>query len=149
MMTPKRLQVPRVLPGSSASKKAAGELSEYESYYAVVRKIPRGRVMTYGDVAKLAGRPTSARRVGYALFVCSGTAIPWWRVLNARGGISARHLRYPGGPEDEQRFRLLEDGIEFSADGRVDLAQYRHLPGAQRRTSRSSQSPRRRSAPSV
>jgi methylated-DNA-protein-cysteine methyltransferase-like protein len=132
MSVPKRLEVSRALPKTikkSTAKslgKATGELSEYESYYAVIRKIPRGQIMTYGDVAKLAGRPTSARRVGYALFVVPGAAIPWWRVINARGQISQRHHSGPGGPEDEQRFRLLQEGIEFSSEGRVDLSRYRY-----------------------
>jgi methylated-DNA-protein-cysteine methyltransferase-like protein len=95
----------------------------------VIRKIPRGRVLTYGDVAGLAGRPTSARRVGYALFAVRDPEVPWWRVVNARGEISLRHHSGPGGPEDEQRFRLLQEGVVFSADGRIDLSVYRHAPG--------------------
>lgn len=125
MPTPSsRLQVPRVLPRASI----APELSEYASYYAVIRKIPRGRVMTYGDVASLAGRPTSARRVGYALFVVSDPKVPWWRVLNARGEISARRHSGPGGPEDEQRFLLMKEGVKFLDEGRVDLQVYRYHP---------------------
>jgi methylated-DNA-protein-cysteine methyltransferase-like protein len=123
-----RVQVSR-RHGTSASRAAlSDELSEYASYYAVVRKIPRGRVLTYGDVARLAGRPTSARRVGYALFAVRDAKVPWWRVVNARGEISLRHHSGPGGPEDEQRYLLLKEGVEFSADGRIDLEAYRHHP---------------------
>lgn len=103
-------------------------LSEYESYYAVIRTIPRGRVLTYGDVARLAGRPTSARRVGYALYCVSDRKVPWWRVLNARGEISLRTHSFPGGPEEEQRFLLVREGIALDEQGRVDLARYRYKP---------------------
>ena len=63
----------------------------YARIYAVVRRIPRGRVATYGQVAELAGLAGHARQVGYALHaLSSGTALPWHRVVNAQGGISLR-----------------------------------------------------------
>src|SRR5262245_154669 len=72
--------------------------------YAVVRRIPKGRVATYGQVAALAGYPGHARQVGYALSALpSGTALPWHRVINARGEISLRH--WPGA-EVTQRMLL-------------------------------------------
>ncbi len=68
----------------------------YARIYAVVRRIPRGRVATYGQIAELAGLPGHARQVGYALHALpDGTAVPWHRVLNARGALSLR--RSPGG----------------------------------------------------
>ena len=96
---------------------------EYESYYAIIREIPAGRVMTYGDVAFHAGRPRQARRVGYALFALADPEMPWWRVINAQGEISVR----PG--EDGRQRALLEaEGVYFDLEGRVDLTHYRHAP---------------------
>ena len=64
----------------------------YSRIYAVVRRIPRGRVATYGQVAELAGLPGHARQVGYALHALPrGTTVPWHRVLNARGALSLIH----------------------------------------------------------
>lgn len=100
--------------------------SEYESYYAIIRAIPPGRVMTYGDVAAYAGRPRQARRVGYALAASKGRDVPWWRVINAEGAISSRG---PDGISEEMQRGLLEaEGVEFTDDRRVDLARFRHRP---------------------
>ncbi len=101
--------------------------AEYQAYYRVVRRIPRGRVMTYGDVAIVAGRPGQARRVGYALHALKDERVPWWRVINAQGGISLAGGR---GPNAERQRDLLEaEGIELVLEGRVPLARYRWLPG--------------------
>ncbi|HEX8210038.1 MAG TPA: MGMT family protein [Longimicrobium sp.] len=90
----------------------------------VVRRIPAGRVLTYGDVAALAGLPGHARLVGYALHALpDGTTVPWHRVINARGGISTGRA-YPGG-ELVQRFLLEGEGVEFDARGRTSLGRYR------------------------
>jgi methylated-DNA-protein-cysteine methyltransferase-like protein len=92
--------------------------------FDVVRRIPAGRVLTYGDVAALAGLPGHARLVGYALHALpDGTTVPWHRVINARGGISTGRA-YPGG-ELVQRFLLEGEGVEFDARGRTSLARYR------------------------
>ncbi|MFP6731902.1 MAG: MGMT family protein [Alphaproteobacteria bacterium] len=100
--------------------------SEYESYYVIIRAIPPGRVMTYGDVAAYAGRPRQARRVGYALAALKGQVVPWWRVINAEGAIS---MRTPdGGSESMQRDMLEEEGVEFTLERRVDLDRFRHRP---------------------
>jgi methylated-DNA-protein-cysteine methyltransferase related protein len=91
----------------------------YQRIYAVVRRIPRGRVATYGQIAELAGLPGHARQVGYALHALpSGTAVPWHRVINARGEVS---LRTAPGPELTQRMLLEREGVRFNARGRVDL----------------------------
>jgi len=96
--------------------------SAYERIYAVVRRIPRGRVCTYGRVAALAGNPGAARQVGYALHALpEHTALPWHRVINAAGRIS---LRRGGGHELEQRFRLEAEGVVFDQSGRVSLEQF-------------------------
>ncbi len=100
---------------------------EYESYYAIIRAIPAGRVMTYGDVAAYAGwPPRQARRVGYALAALKGGTAPWWRVINARGEVSYRAR--DGLAHNVQRARLEAEGVAFDLEGRVDLARYRHQP---------------------
>jgi methylated-DNA-protein-cysteine methyltransferase-like protein len=100
--------------------------NSYQRIYAVVRRIPEGRVATYGQVASLAGLAGHARQVGYALHALpDGTAIPWHRVVNANGGISLRSM--PGG-ELVQRGLLEREGIPLDPRGRVPLARVRWRP---------------------
>ena len=100
--------------------------SAYLDIYRVVRRVPRGRVATYGQIATLAGRPGHARQVGYALHALPDrTAVPWHRVINAKGEIS---LRSRFGDGLEQRLRLEAEGVQFDARGRVALACYRWQP---------------------
>ena len=95
----------------------------YECVYALVRQVPPGKVVTYGQVAALLGQPRAARAVGYALrFLPAGTDVPWHRVINHRGQIS---LRTPPESPLVQRLLLEEEGVVFDAEGRVDLAVYR------------------------
>lgn len=96
----------------------------YARIYAVVEQIPRGRVATYGQVADLAGLPGHARQVGYALHALPPKSrVPWQRVVNAQGRCSL-----PGDAGVEQRERLLREGVEFGASGRVDLRRYLWSP---------------------
>ena len=105
----------------------------YQRIYAVVRRIPHGRVATYGQVAALAGLPGHARQVGYALHALpQGTALPWHRVINAKGEVSRR--RRPG-DELSQRMRLEQEGVGFDLRGRVALARVRWRPAGERRSS--------------
>ena len=98
-------------------------MSTYQRIYAVVRKIPRGRVTTYGTVARLAGLPGQARLVGYALSALpTGTAVPWHRVINARGEVSLRTSVTGAGIT--QRIRLEQERITFDSAGRVPLARF-------------------------
>jgi methylated-DNA-protein-cysteine methyltransferase related protein len=104
----------------------------YTRMYAVVRRIPRGRVATYGQVAELAGLPGHARQVGYALHALpAGTTVPWHRVLNAAGALS---LRREPGAELTQRLLLEREGIRFDARGRVNLARVRWQARSRRRS---------------
>ena len=99
--------------------------SRYPRIYAVVRRIPRGRVATYGQVADLADLPGCARQVGYALHALSeDSGVPWQRVVNVRGQISLRRER---GIEPIQQQLLEAEGVEFDGRGRIDLrrAQWR------------------------
>jgi methylated-DNA-protein-cysteine methyltransferase-like protein len=98
-------------------------MSSYDRIYAVVRKIPRGRVATYGQIATAAGLRGHARQVGYALNALSSTrAVPWHRVINAKGEISRRSVP---GSERIQRELLEREGVVFDDRGRVSLARYR------------------------
>jgi methylated-DNA-protein-cysteine methyltransferase-like protein len=102
----------------------------------IVRRVPAGQVVTYGQVAALAGRPSGARQVGYLLAALpDSTGLPWHRVINSRGEVSPRSA---GGGIDEgfQRHLLEEEGIEFNESGRIDLERYRWQPTL--RVSRSS-----------
>ncbi len=101
-------------------------LASWEGIYQVVRRIPRGRVATYGQVAELAGLGGHARQVGYALHALEPVSrVPWQRVINARGRVSARSA--PGGDSIQQRL-LEREGVRFAADGRVDLGRFRWRP---------------------
>lgn len=93
-----------------------------------MRCIPEGKVATYGQIAGLAGRPNGARQVGYALANAGEKEqLPWHRVINAKGEISARaHPDFV----DYQRMLLEEEGIEFSLNGRIDLSKYRWEEGS-------------------
>jgi methylated-DNA-protein-cysteine methyltransferase-like protein len=94
--------------------------------YAVVRRIPRGRVATYGQIALLAGLGRQARQVGYALHALPWEGLaPWHRVVNARGAIS---LPPGSGADVTQRLRLEREGVRFDARGRVDLKRFGWRP---------------------
>jgi methylated-DNA-protein-cysteine methyltransferase related protein len=91
----------------------------------LVRRIPRGRVATYGQLAALLGRPRAARQVGQVLRGADGS-IPWHRVVNAQGGISRRSRT---ASMMTQRIRLEQEGVVFR-QGRVVLTRYRWGGGA-------------------
>jgi methylated-DNA-protein-cysteine methyltransferase-like protein len=101
--------------------------SRWTRIYAAVRRIPKGRVATYGQIAELAGLPRQARQVGYALAALHDARVPWHRVINARGEISPRS---EPGPERLQRVLLEREGVRFDAHGRVPLAAQRWRPRA-------------------
>jgi methylated-DNA-protein-cysteine methyltransferase related protein len=98
------------------------EAGFFARVYETVRAIPRGRVLTYGQVAGLLGVPRGARAVGWALRGLSprlATRVPWHRVVGAGGRIAAR----AGGGPARQRQRLQKEGVSFRA-GRVDLRRH-------------------------
>ena len=106
-------------------KSPATTASEFNAWvknvWQVVQGIPRGHVLTYGEVARLAGLPRAARRVSQAMRRApKGVELPWHRVVNAQGKISF--------PEDSDGYRrqralLQEEGIVFQGD-RIDLQRY-------------------------
>lgn len=119
-----------------------GKSKIYNSIYAVIQRIPSGRVATYGQVAALAGLPGHARQVGYALRETpAGLDLPWQRVINARGEVSARGGL--GVEEGYQRHLLEEEGVIFSESGRIDLDRFGWDPDAPSRRGR------RRTGPAV
>lgn len=98
-------------------------MNTFERIYAVVRKIPKGRVASYGQVAAMAGNPHWARVVGYALHVNpEPNEIPCYRVVTKDGGLSEA---FAFGGINQQRLLLERDGVEFDANGKVLMEKYR------------------------
>lgn len=101
----------------------------HERIFAVVKRIPKGKVATYGQVARMTGRCT-ARMVGYAMAALpEGSRVPWQRVINAQGMISARS--HSDG-DVRQRLLLEKEGMKFDGKGRVDLKVFQWLLPAER-----------------
>ena len=93
----------------------------FQRFYALVDCVPRGRVATYGQIAREAGLPRHARHVGRALReLPMGSELPWHRILNARGEIARR----PGDDGRRQRARLRAEGIEVGPGDRVSLRRF-------------------------
>ena len=90
-------------------------MNMFSRLLATVRKIPRGRVCSYGGVARAAGHPGAARQVVWALHSPTATGLPWHRVVGAGG-----HIRLQGESGLEQRFRLEAEGVSFRGN-RVDM----------------------------
>jgi methylated-DNA-protein-cysteine methyltransferase-like protein len=108
----------------------AAPRSLHQRIHDVIARIPRGRVATYGQVARLAGLPGQARLVGYALHAApAGIYIPWQRVVNAQGAISTARKHGP-----RQRLLLEGEGIRFDARGRVPLASFQWKPKTRRKS---------------
>lgn len=97
-------------------------MNTFNKIYDVVKKIPKGKVASYGTVAAMAGNPRWSRVVGYALHVNPEPGrIPCHRVVTKNGEVSAA---FAFGGENMQRLLLNEEGIEFLPDGRVDMKKY-------------------------
>lgn len=93
-----------------------------EEVYQIVRKVPAGKVSTYGRIAAMAGRPGAARAVGNAMHRNPYEGdVPCHRVVNAKGGL-AKNFAFDGSME--QKVRLEMEGVEVSGDFRVDLGKY-------------------------
>ena len=98
--------------------------STHGRIHRIVSRIPKGRVATYGQIARLAGLRGQARLVGYAMHALPATTrVPWQRVVNARGEISL-----PGSSAVRQRERLEKEGVRFDARGRIDLDRFLWQP---------------------
>jgi methylated-DNA-protein-cysteine methyltransferase related protein len=95
-----------------------------EDVYALVRRVPRGRVITYGAIAALLGDPRKAREVGWAMAQCPDD-VPAHRVINRLGAVSGD----PSATEARRRrLRLEAEGVRFDADGRCKLSEYEWAP---------------------
>jgi methylated-DNA-protein-cysteine methyltransferase-like protein len=92
--------------------------------FDIVRRIPTGRVMTYGQLAEILGEGYTARTVGFVMHT-AGDEDPWQRVINAQGSCSTGRVVLP--PDKQQRM-LEAEGVAFDAKGRCDLAHYRWTP---------------------
>lgn len=95
----------------------------FERVYEVVKMVPRGKVTTYGDVARLCGNPRMARQVGWALHTNPQPGvIPCHRVVFANGSVCTG---FAFGGKDVQRAMLRAEGVEVSDDYKIDLKKYR------------------------
>lgn len=104
---------------NSAGRRSQGT---YQRIFQVVKRIPRGKVATYGQIAQLAGLAGHARQVGYALSALEDDSVPWHRVINAKGEISPRTW---SDHDDLQRQLLEKEGVAFSERGKVSLTRFR------------------------
>jgi methylated-DNA-protein-cysteine methyltransferase-like protein len=95
-----------------------------ERVFRIVRSIPRGRVMTYGQIAEILGEGYTPRTVGFVMH-SSNDKTPWHRVVNAQGGCSTRGLVLP---HDKQQRMLEAEGVSFNERGRCDLQKYLWIP---------------------
>jgi len=97
-----------------------------DGVYKVVRLIPKGKVMSYGQVALYAGVPRGARQVGWMLNQSKESdGIPWWRVVNNKGRVSIKAFIYSA---DEQRELLRQEGLKISDDFTFNIEKYRFAP---------------------
>ena len=139
----KMIKQKRPAAGSSRrakrSTKVSGHTGEasrfdrvFEKIYRLVLRIPRGRVMTYGQIAMLLEERYSPRLVGWAMHATPHDErnIPWHRVINSRGGISTGRV-IPQEPE-LQRLLLEAEGVKFDPRGHCDLHLYQWSPGEKR-----------------
>lgn len=115
--------------GKSQPGRVHGEVQggrgAWEAVYSLVRAIPRGRVMTYGQIAGLLGNLLSPKAIGWAMHSCPED-VPWHRVVNASGACSTD--RRGDLPPGLQRALLEAEGIPFRLDETLDLARHRWEP---------------------
>jgi len=95
-----------------------------ERVYSIVRRIPAGRVMTYGQIAELLGEGYTPRTVGFCMH-SSPDGTPWHRVLNAQGKCSTGRIVLP---HDKQQRMLEQEGVVFDKSARCDLQTFLHIP---------------------
>lgn len=98
----------------------------FERVWTVAAKVPRGKVTTYGAIARALGCPGAARTVGWAMRAApAGSRLPCHRVVNATGDLSPADAF--GGPGIQQSL-LKSEGVTFNAQGRVDMKRYLWIP---------------------
>ena len=120
----------KISEGAKASREqpSAGFDKTFEKIYRIVLRIPRGRVMTYGQIARLLEDRYSPRLVGWAMHATpdDGRDIPWHRVVNSKGGISTGRIIVH--QPDLQRLLLEAEGVVFNERGHLDLSVYQWSP---------------------
>jgi methylated-DNA-protein-cysteine methyltransferase-like protein len=99
----------------------------FERVWTLVRRIPRGRVATYGQLSELIDGRLTPVGIGWAIRAAPDGTLPWQRVVNARGGVSTDR-EHPG----LQRALLEAEGVHFEPDGRIDLGRFQWRPRAAR-----------------
>ena len=100
-----------------------------ERVYKIVRRIPTGRVMTYGQIAELLGDGYTPRTVGFCMH-SSPEGTPWHRVINAQGKCSTGRVVLP---HNKQQLMLEYEGVAFDKSGRCDLQQFLYIPKGRKR----------------
>jgi methylated-DNA-protein-cysteine methyltransferase related protein len=126
----KRSDAGRDLNASKAAQVSGGvpanvnEPRYNERVFEIVRRIPAGNVMTYGQIAEILGENYTARTVGFAMHAAD-ESVPWHRVINAQGACSTGRVLLP---LNKQQRMLEAEGIEFDARARCDLGRYRWTP---------------------
>jgi methylated-DNA-protein-cysteine methyltransferase related protein len=100
------------------------EQSYREKVYEIVRQIPAGKVMTYGQIAEILGEGYTARTVGYVMHAADSKNVPWQRVINSQGGCSTAKMTVP---HNLQQNLLEQEGVIFKSE-KCDLKTYRWMP---------------------
>jgi methylated-DNA-protein-cysteine methyltransferase-like protein len=108
-----------------SSTKRAPDEKYRERVYKIVRRIPRGRVMTYGQIAYMLGDGYTPRTVGFVMHGANERDTPWHRVINSQGKCSTGRIVLP--PDKQQRM-LEREGVKFDTAGRCDLEQFLWKP---------------------
>ena len=116
-----------------ANRKDDRDSAYRERVYRIVRSIPRGRVMTYGQLAEILGEGYTPRTVGFVMHG-SNDKTPWHRVINAQGACSTGRIVLPA---DKQQRMLEAEGVEFNERGRCDLQRYLWIPRERKTRSKS------------
>lgn len=109
---------------AAADPSITNEPGYNERVFEIVRRIPSGHVMTYGQLAEILGEGYTARTIGFVMHTADDT-VPWHRVINAQGACSTGRVLLP---MNKQQRMLEAEGVEFNARERCDLGRYRWTP---------------------
>ena len=109
----------------SSSTKRAPDEKYRERVYKIVRRIPKGRVMTYGQIAYTLGEGYTPRTVGFVMHGADERNTPWHRVINSQGKCSTGRIVLPA---DKQQRMLEREGVKFDEAGRCDLEKFLWKP---------------------
>ena len=118
---------------AKSKRKSEPDKKYRERVYHIVCSIPRGRVMTYGQLAEILGDGYTPRTVGFVMHG-SDDKTPWHRVINAQGACSTGRIALPS---DKQQRMLAAEGVEFNERGRCDLQSYLWIPRERKTRSKS------------